>query len=638
MFVNRARLPGSTRRAGDAKRAAAPAIGTRSFTSYMRAALGVLDVQSRRRLGLIVAVVSALALLDLLGLFIVLAITVTATHAQTGTADLQVLPLPGPVLTLAESLGLDHLATLSIALAAVAVFVFVGKAALAALGLRRTLRFLAHREAELTHVLTKHLMGAPLSFHLRRRYVDLATDVTVGAECLIMRAVAPLCLIVAESALVLLVSIGLILLAPVVAIVAVTYFSGVLFVLNRVIGQRAAVAGEADASSTRQGLLLLQWSFGAFREVVTRGAEEHFSNLVRDVRDRGARGRADTAYLNWLPRYFLEASLVTGMALVYLAQLPFGGPVEALSGLALFSVAGFRLLPSLQRLQASFSLAKGGQPFGERCLELRGMLNQLETPRSAPARGEPVQFNQEVRFHGVSFRYDGTDRDVLTDLNLVFEHGRTTALVGASGSGKSTAIDVLLGLLPPTTGQVCVDGKPMSEVVEAWRRCVGYVPQTVFLMPSSIRDNVSLAAPPDQVDDTAIWMALEQASLGEVVRELPGALDYELGDAGAGLSGGQRQRLGIARALYLGPSVLVLDEATSALDVDTEARITETLFRLDSVRTKIVVAHRLSTVREADQVMYFQSGRVTAQGTFAEVSAQVPDFARQIALAGLVQG
>lgn len=606
------------------------------LTDYVKASVGVLDQRSRRRLSLIVGVVSGLALLDLAALFIVLAVTVAATRAQAGARSTDSLPVPGPVLDMAAALGMSTMGELAAGLAVLAVILFVGKAVMAAYGLRRTLRFLARREAQLTHSLTGRLMAAPLSFHLPRRYLDVMTDITVGAESLVMKGVAPACLIAAELVLVTVVSIGLVVLAPVVALVAVVYFGVVLLVLSRVIGRRAAAAGEADVTATRQAMILLQWALGGFREVVTRGAEAHFSDMVRDVRVRGAEARADTAYLQLLPRYFLEASLVLGMALVFAVQLPFSTPADAFAGLTLFAIAGFRLLPSLQRIQSSVATIKGGQAFGERCLAMRRDVEAFDLPRPGnAARGEPLVLATGVRFDDVAFRYEGADRDALSDLNLFFRQGSTTALVGASGSGKSTTIDVLLGLLRPTRGRILVDGVPLEETVESWRHSIGYVPQSVFLMPTTIRDNISLGLESGRVDDDAVWAALEKASMHEVVRALPGQLDYLLGDSGAGLSGGQRQRLGIARALLLEPTVLVLDEATSALDVETEAEIAEMLATVSRDLTTVVVAHRLSTVKKADHVLFFKDGRVEAQGTFAEVREAVPDFARQVALSGL---
>jgi ABC-type multidrug transport system fused ATPase/permease subunit len=355
------------------------------------------------------------------------------------------------------------------------------------------------------------------------------------------------------------------------------------------------------------------------------------------------------AYLAMMPRYFLESALIIGMAVAFAIQLPFLGFAGAISGLALFAVAGFRLLPSLQRLQSNAAIIKNGQPFGERALRVMAEIEQavaeqpdrtLDDTDDADGTddgGTPssrLSLQRSLDVVGLGFRYPGAGAPAIDEITATFPAGCMTALVGSSGSGKSTLIDVLLGLLPPTAGEVLVDGRPLSEVRRQWLRLVGYVPQSVFLMPTSIRENVALGLNRDEVVDEAVWTALRRASLGDVVEALPGGLDYDLGDAGSGLSGGQRQRLGIARALYHSPQVLILDEATSALDVQTEAEITETLSGLQGL-TKIVVAHRLSTVRHAEQVLFLRDGRLVAGGTFQDVSAAVPDFARQVELSGM---
>ena len=606
---------------------------------YGLAALAVIDPAARRRLWLIVAAVSLLALLDLAGLFAVLALTVTATQAQRGATQLEALTLPGPLPAIADLVGV-HTVSGSIAFLAICtVLLFVGKALLAAWGLRRVMRFLARQDAKLTSRLTSKLLRAPLSFHLRRKYIETMADVTVGAESLVMKAVAPLCLMCAEAVLILVICIGLVVLAPLVAAVSMVYFSGVMLSLNFLVGRRSAAAGVADVRYTRETMILLQWALGGYREVVTRNAQGQFTAMVHSARSEGAQARAEFAFLGLVPRYFLEASLVIGMALVYAVQLPFASPSQALAGLTLFAVAGFRLLPSMQRLQASYATIKGGQAFGESCLRLIAGLGENYSADATSREAAPSLVLQEgVRLDNVSYRYETADDNALTNVTLQFDKGKTTALVGVSGSGKSTAIDVLLGLLRPCSGEVLVDGVPLSDCLDSWRRSVGYVPQAVFLMPMSIRDNVTLGLTRDQVDDRKVWECLERAAMRSVVEEVPRGLDHVLGDAGAGLSGGQRQRLGIARALYLDPAVLVMDEATSALDVETEAEIGQTLADLDNDVTKIVVAHRLSTIRHADKVAFLADGCVVAQGTFDEVSSAVPDFARQVALSGLTVG
>ena len=605
---------------------------------YVRAAFGVLDQRARRRIGAVVVILAVVSVLDLVALLLVLAITALGARSADDP-DEALAAIPSLVREPLEAIGLHSVTSIVSALGAGVILLFVGKAVLASLVLKRVLRFLARRESQLTHGLMVKLMRAPLTFHLPRRHIDVMTDITVGAEGLIMKAVAPTVMIAAELVLVLMLALGLLVLAPFVAIGSVLYFTLVLFLLNRWIGKRAKAAGAVDVDTTRTGMILIQWALGGYREVVTRGVSQHFVDRLGDVRSDGASSRAQVAYLNLLPRYFLESSLVVGMAFAFVIQLPFVSFSTAISGLALFAVAGFRLLPSLQRLQSSAALISAGQPFGERALVLMDELDAALATEQRHAVEEPeletkVSLDHGIDVHDVHFRYPGADADALDGVTVEFRAGRMTALVGASGSGKSTFIDVLLGLLPPSSGDVLVDGLPLRRVRRQWLSLVGYVPQSIFLMPASVRENVALGLSADQVDDEAVWTALRRASLDDVVRRLPGGLDFQLGDSGTGLSGGQRQRLGIARALYARPKVLILDEATSALDVETEAEITQTLTGLEGL-TKIVVAHRLSTVRNADQVLFFRQGRIVARGTFDEVGRAVPDFARQVELSGI---
>lgn len=606
-------------------------------TSYVAAAFQILPSASRRRLVGVVAVLAAISLLDLVAVTLVLGLT--ALGAQQAGND-RVRGMPGWVQGPLDSVGADSVPTVVSVLGLVVVALFVGKSVLASLVLRKVLRFLARQEARLTHRLMQRLMRAPLTFHLRRRYLDVMTDITIGAESVVMKAIAPAVLIAAEIVLIVMLVIGLLVLAPLVALGSVVYFAAVLTILNRWIGARASAAGHADVEATRSGMIVIQWALGGFREVTTLGVSRHFVERVREVRESGAASRAEVAYLSMMPRYFLESALIVGMAVAFAIQLPFVGFAGAVSGLALFAVAGFRLLPSLQRLQSNAALIRNGQPFGERALTVMAEIEQAlaeqpdQTLDLTVDEPGPLMLRRSVDVMNVSFRYPGSAAPALREVTASFLVGRMTALVGSSGSGKSTLIDVLLGLLPPTSGEVRIDGIPLPEARTHWLRLVGYVPQSVFLMPASIRENVALGIDVHQVDDDAVWTALHRASLRGVVEALPGRLDYHLGDAGSGLSGGQRQRLGIARALYHSPQVLILDEATSALDVQTEAEITETLSRLDGL-TKIVVAHRLSTVRDAEHVLFFSEGRLVAGGSFEDVSSAVPDFARQVELSGL---
>jgi ABC-type multidrug transport system fused ATPase/permease subunit len=606
-----------------------------SLKSYVGAAFGFLPRDKRRRFIAVIVVLAAMSVLDLIALLLVVAITSMA-GAKTDSEALG--QIPDWLRHALASAGMKTASSVLAGLGLTVVLLFVGKAVLASAVLRRVLQFLAAQEAELTNKLMVKVMRAPLTFHLQRRNLDLMTDITVGAESLIMKAIAPTMLIAAEVVLMTMLAVGLLILAPVVAIGSVLYFAVVLAVLSRYIGRRMAIAGAVDEQSRRSAIVVTLSALAGYREIVTRGVSGYFISELRTVHERGAVGRAQVAHLALIPRYFLESALVVGMAFAFGIQVPFTGAEGALKGLALFAVAGFRLLPSIQRLQGSSTTIKSGQPFGERTLALMKDLDEALTgtrPDPDPATAVPLQtLRQGITLDQVSFAYPRSTALALDHVSVTFKARKMTALVGASGSGKSTLIDILLGLLPPTTGAVLVDGVGLELARTDWLKLVGYVPQDIFLMPSSIRENVAFGITPAAVDDTDVWDALRRARLDDVVREIPGGLDYRLGDGGSGVSGGQRQRLGIARALYHRPEVLILDEATSALDVETEAEITRTFTELEGL-TKIVVAHRLSTVRHADEVLFFRAGRLEASGRFDDVSRAIPDFARQVQLSGL---
>jgi ABC-type multidrug transport system fused ATPase/permease subunit len=250
------------------------------------------------------------------------------------------------------------------------------------------------------------------------------------------------------------------------------------------------------------------------------------------------------------------------------------------------------------------------------------------------ANGYP-DFDATVVVNEVSLTYSDATEPALIEANLVVKPGESVALVGSTGAGKSTLADVVLGVMEPQLGTVTISGVSPREAINRWPGAIAYVPQAVALVEGTVRENVALGLPRDLIDDELVWDALNRAHLADFLEESREGLDTKIGERGFRLSGGQRQRLGIARALYTRPKLLVLDEATSALDAETEQSIVQTLDELEGQVTTITVAHRLATVRRADQLLYLEGGRVTAHGTFDEVRSQVTDFDRQASLLGL---
>ncbi|MET0843362.1 MAG: ATP-binding cassette domain-containing protein, partial [Mycetocola sp.] len=347
------------------------------------------------------------------------------------------------------------------------------------------------------------------------------------------------------------------------------------------------------------------------------------------------RARANLSFLGAVPKFVLESALVGGFILVGGVAYFSGGMAGAFAAVALFAVAGFRLVPSLTGFQSVITQTHSNIPQVRAVMgdihKAEGYLERGERIGHDPLQGEP----RLLELRDVAFTYPGGDRPAVHGIDLTIPMGSTVGLVGSSGAGKSTLVDILLGLLVPSEGDILIDGVPLEGVLADWRSRVGYVPQDVALFDGTVAENVALSWTGDY-DRTRVREALERAQLWEVVSSRAGGIDARVGERGMSLSGGQRQRLGIARALYSDPLILVLDEATSALDTKTESDVSIAIRELRGQVTIISVAHRLSTIRDNDQVVFMRDGRIVTNGTFAEVVRDVEDFSVQARLAGLV--
>jgi ATP-binding cassette subfamily C protein len=374
-------------------------------------------------------------------------------------------------------------------------------------------------------------------------------------------------------------------------------------------------------------LQALHQSLGGLKEVKITGRERFFSREFAWRQQAAGVVRARHASLATTLRMLVEAVFVCALLLVsLLVTLRTDGAADAVPMLALFAYAGFRVIPSVNRLMLNVAQLRYGRALLEDVYADIETVSRHAADEHSPEKAE-ITFGDAIELQDVAYSYDDGAR-VLAEVRLTIRRGESIGIVGATGSGKSTLLDLLLGLLTPTSGRITVDGRDIRAGLRSWQRRIGYVPQTAFLIDDSLRRNVAFGLADAQIDERRVESAVRMAQLSEVAAALPQKLDTVIGERGVRLSGGQRQRVAIARALYTQPEVLVFDEATSALDTQTERELIAAIDALRGAKTLIVVAHRLSTVRRCDRLVFLRDGRVAAVGSFDHLMADNADFRR----------
>jgi ABC-type multidrug transport system fused ATPase/permease subunit len=561
---------------------------------------------------------AALAILDVAALGLLAALISPIAAGQPVT-----LPLVGTLDTVGIVWAIVLICVLMILKGVFAV-------AITRWGMRR----IANYEVAIGDRLFRAYIHAPWLTRLKRNSADMLQFSDHGVDRTVNAFVVPAVTLISEGVSLVAIIATLAIVQPFLALVTFLYVVALGAALHGWSSTRSTVAGQNFvASSVRSNRLVLE-IVGAMKEVALRNKEDEVSEVVAATKVRTARARAQINFLQVIPRYVLESGLVGGFVLVGGVGFLMGGMEQALTAIALFGLAGFRIAPSIVRVQTVIAGMGANATYATRLL---AEVNDTElAAQDSIASNElvvPAQAKR-LRLENVTFRYSPTDEPALRNVTMDIELGTKVAFVGESGSGKSTLIDIVLGLLEPQSGRVLVDDVPLSDIRRSWRSRVAYVPQEVALFDATIAQNVALAWSGDD-DRDRVQSALKRAHLAEVVKKREGGIDAHIGERGLALSGGQRQRLGIARALYTDPLVLVMDEATSALDSKTESAITESIANLGGDITVIVVAHRLATIQHSDRIFFMRKGQVAGYGTFEELVAQFPDFAEQAQLAGL---
>ena len=593
----------------------------------------VLSAEDKRKVTAVAILQVCLGGLDLLG---VLAIGLLGALSVTG---LQSQKSGDRVST---ALNILHISNLSFQAQAIAISIFalvllIGRTVLSIFFTRRVLFFLSRRGAKISASLISRLLSQPLLTVQARTTQETLYAVTTGVGVITLGVLATAVVLISDSSLLLVMAVGLFIVDPFTAIGTFLVFSLIGFALYRSMHVKAKRLGlESSVLSIRSNEKIVE-VFSSYRESVVRNRRDYYAREIGKVRFALADASAEMSFMPYVSKYVIETSVVIGALLISAAQFILQDATQAVATLAIFLAAGTRIAPAVLRVQQGSIQIRASLGAATPTLDLIDSLGSAPMVENVDDTVDVVHagFISEIQVSGASLTYPSKHKPAISDITLSIPSGASVAFVGPSGAGKTTIIDVLLGVLNPEKGNVLISGLPPLLAVAKWPGAVSYVPQDIVIAAGTIRENVALGYPSEAATDELVMSALRIAHLDKYVADLEQGIDTQVGERGAKISGGQRQRLGIARAMFTRPHLLVLDEATSSLDGGTEANISDAIHALRGSTTVVMIAHRLSTVRDADIVIYLSEGTVKAIGNFDEVRMVVPDFDRQAKLMGL---
>lgn len=468
-------------------------------------------------------------------------------------------------------------------------------------------------------------LAADYLFHARRRSASMIEPLSRATDIAYELTAGSVVNIVAEAVVIAALAAVLIATAPPITLVTIAIVLAVVVVPISVMRRSWVQIGETERSLQQRQLHVLQQSLGAIKDVKVTGRQPFFEERFRQIKRHLGATKQRRAWAAGVARLGVEAALILSLLLVVFLvmrqEVPGG---DIVSVLALFAYTGFRVVPSANRIMLNIGYMREAHPW------VRSMdedMKQLRAPGGREVVHDRPMLKERLSCDHVSFRYEAGGPLALDEVSFTILKGQSIGIVGPTGAGKSTLVDILLGLLTPTSGHVLVDGEPLDGQERAWQRQIGYVSQDVYLLDDTLRRNIAFGVPDSAIDESRMTRAIASARLNEVVAALPQRLDTVVGENGARLSGGQKQRVAIARALYHDPPVLFFDEATAALDNQTEREVTEAIASMRGTRTVVAIAHRLSTVKNCDQLIYVRGGKLAGLGTYQELMND-PEFRR----------
>ena len=502
---------------------------------------------------------------------------------------------------------------------------------------RRILFFLSKKAADLSSKLIRNLLKKDLLFINARNSQETLYAVTTGVNLIMLNVVGSLVGVITDLFLLFLLTAGLFAIDTVIALCTLGIFSSVAVTLYFAVQQRANRLGQENADLNILSNQKILEVINSYRELLVRNRRKYYSNDISQSRYAIARNSAELAFIPSVSKYVIEITMVLGALLISSTQFLLKDAVHAISTLSVFLAAASRLAPAVLRIQSGAIAIRSSTGAVQHTFELIERIgNQFDdVDEDSPLDTQHIGFNQVVDIQEVNFRYPGAELFTISNINLQITSGEFVAIVGPSGAGKTTLVDLMLGVINPESGKINISGENPTDAIRKWPGAIGYIPQNIEIIDGSIKSNIALGFPESDYLDELFESAITISQMRDFILSLPRGLETEVGEKGSRISGGQRQRLGIARSLYTKPRILVMDEATSLLDGKTESNLTQAIQMLRGDVTLISIAHRLSTIISADKVVYMNNGRIEAVGTFQEVKSQIPDFEEQAHLMGL---
>lgn len=585
--------------------------------------------KERRTWYFLTALRAALSLSDLV---VILAIgfvaTSTAIFLTQGSDPNRVLEFAGFSVPAVNAQSLPWVAG--------AVFVlFLLKAYLSLLLTKRAAFFVAKVEARAAKAVAEIIFGGDLGQAQKKSREEMMFAIQAGSPAAFNVLLNAANTFVTEATLFTLIALGFLVVDPWVTLAALIYFGLIAATIQYFVGSQMTKAGTVLASSSIKANTAIGDLTSVFRELTVLGLRRKYIERIYESRISASNSAATNYYLNGMPRYIIEAALIVGVGLFVLFQSLSGDIVQSAGTLGVFLAGGFRLTAALLPLQSALLTMNSTIPSAKTAQDIlsqgASLLGPIENANPRETNLESKKGPLGVLLDSVSFQYPDAEEQSISDLSFLVTPGTQVALIGASGAGKSTIADLICGVLTPTVGEVRLLAND-EQLAANSRPKISYVPQSPGIVSGSILDNIALAVDDDQVDRERVIAAVQKAHLSSVVDQLPDGIDHNLGKLKDGLSGGQMQRIGLARALYSSPGLLVMDEATSALDADSELEIQKALDGIRGSVTVVLIAHRLNTIQHADQVLLIEKGRVSDSGTFQELVKKNPSVERLVRL------